>query len=81
MAARPKEVRVAEQRRYRKFTAQQKLEVVLVRDARRALAQRRLPRAHLPSPSPYRKRWKSWEGALLHFGYTPERTAQRFDQR
>jgi hypothetical protein len=32
---------------------------------------------HLPSPTPYRKRWGTWEKALLHFGYTPEQTAQR----
>jgi len=29
MAARPKEIELAEQRKYRKFTAQQKLEIVL----------------------------------------------------
>ncbi len=29
---------------------------------------------HLPSPSPYRRRWGSWEAALLHFGYTPPRS-------
>lgn len=25
---------------------------------------------HLPSPTPYRRRWGSWEGALHHFGFT-----------
>lgn len=25
---------------------------------------------HLPSPTPYRKRWQTWEKALLHFGYS-----------
>ena len=32
---------------------------------------------HLPSASPYRKRWGDWEAALLHFGYTPEQVAER----
>jgi len=36
---------------------------------------------HIPSPHPYRRRYKSWEGALLHFGYTPEEIAERLDQR
>ncbi len=35
---------------------------------------------HLPSPSPYRRRWKSWEAALLHFGYTPDQVAERLEQ-
>lgn len=34
---------------------------------------------HLPSPGPYRRRWKTWEGALRHFGYTPEEIAARLD--
>ncbi len=38
-------------------------------------------RPHLPSDSPYRLRWKTWEGALLHFGYTPEQVALRLEQR
>jgi hypothetical protein len=38
------------------------------------------PDLHRPSPTPYRKRWKTWEGALLHFGYTPEQTAERHEQ-
>ncbi len=36
---------------------------------------------HLPSDSPYRRRWKTWESALLHFGYTPEEVALRLEQR
>jgi hypothetical protein len=36
---------------------------------------------HLPSVSPYRKRWRTWEGALLHFGYTLEEATERFEQR
>jgi hypothetical protein len=35
---------------------------------------------HLPSPSPYRRRWGSWEAALLHFGYTPDQVAERLEQ-
>lgn len=35
---------------------------------------------HLPSVSPYRKRWRTWEGALLHFGYTLEEATERFEQ-
>jgi hypothetical protein len=35
---------------------------------------------HLPSPSPYRRRYGSWEGALVAFGYTPEQLAQRLEQ-
>jgi hypothetical protein len=36
--------------------------------------------AHLPSPSPYRRRWGTWEAALLHFGYTPDQVAERLEQ-
>lgn len=35
---------------------------------------------HLPSSSPYRRRWKSWEASLLHFGYTPEQVAARLER-
>jgi hypothetical protein len=35
----------------------------------------------LPSASPYRRRYRSWEGALLHFGFTPEQAAARFSIR
>ena len=35
---------------------------------------------HLPSANPYRKRWKTWEGALLHFGYRPEDLEARLEQ-
>ncbi len=33
----------------------------------------------LPSDSPYRRRWGSWEQALLHFGFTPEAIAERLE--
>jgi hypothetical protein len=36
---------------------------------------------HLPSSSPYRRRYGSWEGALLHFGFTLEEAEERFDHR
>lgn len=35
---------------------------------------------HLPSPNPYRRRWGSWEAALLYFGDTPDRVAERLEQ-
>jgi Homing endonuclease associated repeat len=34
---------------------------------------------HLPSASPYRGRWGSWDGALLALGYAPEWIAKRLD--
>jgi hypothetical protein len=36
--------------------------------------------AHLPSLGPYCRRWGTWEGALLHFGYTPEQVAERLER-
>lgn len=33
----------------------------------------------LPSTNPYRSRFKTWEGALLHFGFTPEQVALRLE--
>jgi hypothetical protein len=36
---------------------------------------------HLPTGKPYRDRWKSWEAAILHFGYTPEETVHRLERR
>ena len=33
----------------------------------------------LPSDSPYRRRWGSWEDALLHFGFTPEAVKERLE--
>jgi hypothetical protein len=32
---------------------------------------------HLPSATPYRKQWKTWEGALRHFGYSQEEIDRR----
>jgi hypothetical protein len=36
---------------------------------------------HIPTDSPYRRCWRTWESALLHFGYTPEEVALRLEQR
>ena len=33
----------------------------------------------LPSDSPYRRRFGTWENALLHFGFTPEAVAERLE--
>lgn len=33
----------------------------------------------LPSDSPYRRRYGSWEAALMHFGFTPEAVAARLE--
>ena len=34
----------------------------------------------LPSDSPYRRRWGSWEAALLHLGFTPDAVAERLEK-
>jgi hypothetical protein len=36
--------------------------------------------AHLPSATPYRRRYGTWEAALLHFGYTPDQVAERLER-
>jgi len=36
---------------------------------------------HIPTDCPYRHRWKSWEAALLHFGYTPNAIAHRLERK
>jgi hypothetical protein len=36
---------------------------------------------HLPSSSPYRRRYGSWEGGLLHFGFTLDEVALRLVYR
>jgi hypothetical protein len=38
------------------------------------------PDLQLPSAHPYRKRWSTWEGGLLHFGYAPEAISERLEQ-
>jgi hypothetical protein len=34
---------------------------------------------HLPSATPYRKRWGTWEAALVHFGFDNDQRARRLD--
>jgi Homing endonuclease associated repeat len=36
--------------------------------------------SHLPSATPYRRRYGTWEAALLHFGYTPDQVAERLER-
>jgi Homing endonuclease associated repeat len=35
---------------------------------------------HLPSATPYRRRYGGWEPALLHFGYTPDQVTERLER-
>lgn len=35
---------------------------------------------HLPSAGPYRRRYGSWELALLHFGFTSDQVAERLER-
>lgn len=35
---------------------------------------------HIPSPTPYRRRYGTWEAALLRFGYTPDQVAERLER-
>lgn len=37
------------------------------------------PFAHLPSANPYRKRWRTWDAALVALGYSPEWIAERLE--
>jgi hypothetical protein len=43
------------------------------------LAKARGEQVFLPSDSPYRRRWGTWERALLHFGFAPEAIAERLE--
>jgi hypothetical protein len=36
--------------------------------------------AHLPSATPYRRRYGTWEQALLQFDYTPDQVAERLER-
>lgn len=36
---------------------------------------------HVPTDAPFRQRWRTWEAALLHHGYTPEQVARRLERR
>lgn len=35
----------------------------------------------VPSDSPFRRRYGSWEAAMLHFGYTPDEVAERLSRK
>lgn len=43
------------------------------------LAKARGEELWLPSASPYRRRWKTWEGALAHFGFSDDEIAGRLE--
>lgn len=43
------------------------------------LAKARGEELWLPSASPYRRRWKTWEGALAHFGFSEAEIAGRLE--
>lgn len=43
------------------------------------LAKARGEELWLPSASPYRRRWKTWEGALAHFGFSEGEIAGRLE--
>ncbi len=45
------------------------------------LAEAQGDEVHLPSPGAYRRRWGSWEKALLHLGYTPDEVSERLERR
>jgi len=45
------------------------------------LAQARGEDLHLPGGGPYRRRFGSWEEALLHFGYTPDEVSERLERK
>lgn len=49
------------------------------REREHDLARARGEEVFLPSDSPYRRRWGTWERALLHFGFTPEAIAVRLE--
>ena len=38
------------------------------------------PGLQVPCAATYRRRWGTWGAALLHFGYTPDQVAKRFEQ-
>lgn len=39
------------------------------------------PHPHVPTDAPFRQRWRTWEAALLHHGYTPTEVARRLEHR
>lgn len=46
------------------------------RDLQIELAKANGEELHIPCAASYRTRWGSWEGGLLHFGYTPEQVTE-----
>lgn len=50
------------------------------REEQRELARARGEILHMPSATPYRQRFGSWEAALLHYGYTQEEIDQRLER-
>lgn len=50
------------------------------REQQRELAKAKGETLHLPSASPYRNRFGSWEGALLHYGYTQDEINLRLER-
>jgi Homing endonuclease associated repeat len=51
----------------------------LWRQREHELAKARGEELHLPSDSPYRRRWGTWERALLHFGFPEEEVLARLE--
>jgi hypothetical protein len=49
------------------------------RDRELELARAAGEKIHLPSASPYRRRWGTWEAALMSFGYSDAAVAQRLE--
>jgi hypothetical protein len=43
------------------------------------LAKARGEELWLPSASPYRRKWRTWEGALAHFGFSADEIASRLE--
>ncbi|MBN8868738.1 MAG: hypothetical protein J0H66_02545 [Solirubrobacterales bacterium] len=50
------------------------------REERRELAKAKGETLFLPTATPYRNRFGSWEGALLHYGYTQEEIDKRLER-
>jgi hypothetical protein len=55
------------------------IEFELWRQRELELAKARGEELWLPSDSPYRRRWGSWEAALEHFGFSPEEITSRLE--
>jgi hypothetical protein len=51
------------------------------RERQLEIARTRGEEVHLPSPTPYRKRFGSWEAALKHYGFSAEEIDARLERR